>query len=237
MKNKEELIRQSPYPIGMRVFVEPVRPFCTGGDATIEEIDVRYDNMTGEPFRVYKINDRWWDERGGCYSQPEFMYDVIYNYYQNKDDKEEELKEKIISIEKGGTEFDGMEYNNTLMEYSNLIKTQFKNKIIPYYIWYRVPNFVNDGLGSRAYKTWEDFTSSKNFEFKFNFPNIKEIEIYETSEDSYLGDYVIRSINKKEDDSEYKTNICFIKGELPLPKEELYNKLIKIKQKQNENSI
>jgi hypothetical protein len=142
--------------------------------------------------------------------------------------KEEELKEKIISIEKGGTEFDGMEYNNTLMEYSNLIKTQFKNKTIPYYIWYRVPNFVNDGLGSRAYKTWEDFTSSKNFEFKFNFPNIKEIEIYETTEGDFgkhFGDYIIRSINKKEDGSEYKTNICFIKGELPLPKEELYNKL------------
>ena len=82
--SREELIKQSPYPIGMRVFVEPVRPFCTGGDATIEEIDVRYDNMTGEPFRVYKINDRWWDERGGCYSQPEFMYDVIYNYYQKE---------------------------------------------------------------------------------------------------------------------------------------------------------
>lgn len=80
--SKEELIENAPYKIGRKVMLEPVRSFCTGGPSTITDIDIRYDEMTGEPFRVYKISDKWWTELGGCHSFPEFMYDIDFNYFE-----------------------------------------------------------------------------------------------------------------------------------------------------------
>ena len=79
---KEELIENAPYKIGRKVMVEAERPFCSGGPSVITDIDIRYNEITGEPFRVYKIDGKLWDENGGCYSNPQFMYYVDFKYYE-----------------------------------------------------------------------------------------------------------------------------------------------------------
>ena len=66
------------YETGRKVMVEPIRPFCTGGPSTITETSVRYNKITGKPFNVYKIDDKWWDEEGYCYDEPELMYYIDF---------------------------------------------------------------------------------------------------------------------------------------------------------------
>lgn len=94
----------SKYGIGHKVYVEPDRPFCTGGYSVINDVGVRYNEITGEPFHIYKVDDRWWKENGACYSEPNFMYTVIYDIPQDTnidglDERDNEMKKILFSEE------------------------------------------------------------------------------------------------------------------------------------------
>jgi len=90
----------SKYGIGHKVYVDGLTSLASGGGYdVITDVDIRYDQLTGEPFHIYKVGDRWWDEDGGCYSQPNYMYEVYYNIPQDTkidglDERENEMKQK-----------------------------------------------------------------------------------------------------------------------------------------------
>lgn len=45
------------------------------GWSFISEIETRYDEKTGEPFEILKVEDDWYDERdGSCHSNKKSMY-------------------------------------------------------------------------------------------------------------------------------------------------------------------
>ncbi len=66
------------YKVGETVIVEGWRSFQTGGESEIREVEWRYDDKTGDKFPTYKVDDEWYDGRnGGCYSNPDYMWDII----------------------------------------------------------------------------------------------------------------------------------------------------------------
>jgi hypothetical protein len=76
----------SKYKIGHPVYIEGVTSMANGGGKSkIDSVDVKYDPDTGEPFNIYLIDGKWWTEKdgyGGCYDNPNYMYDVDYNYFE-----------------------------------------------------------------------------------------------------------------------------------------------------------
>lgn len=75
---------ESTYKVGHEVYIEGVTSMAGGGitESVIDEVDVKYNEDTGEPFHIYKIEDRWWTDgghgAGGPYKS-NYMYDVIYD--------------------------------------------------------------------------------------------------------------------------------------------------------------
>ena len=50
------------------------------GKEEIKAIDYRFDEITGEKFPIFKINNDWFDGRdGSCYSNKNLMYYIDFN--------------------------------------------------------------------------------------------------------------------------------------------------------------
>lgn len=79
------MIKEAKYKKGRKVYVDCDTGMGTGGPSKISEVGVRYDKMTGEKYFVYLIDKRWWNENGGCDSNPAFMYSVDYDYFERKE--------------------------------------------------------------------------------------------------------------------------------------------------------
>ena len=90
------IIGPAKYKAGHKVMVEADRPFCTGGPSVIKQVGIRYNELTGDGFHVYEIDDKWWDEKGACYSHPEYMYTVIYDIPQ--DTEVSDLENEMLRI-------------------------------------------------------------------------------------------------------------------------------------------
>jgi hypothetical protein len=76
---------ESTYKIGHEVYIEGCGIGMASGhisDHVIDDVDVKYNEDTGEPFHIYKIDGRWWTDgghgAGGPYKS-NYMYDVIYD--------------------------------------------------------------------------------------------------------------------------------------------------------------
>jgi hypothetical protein len=70
--------------IGDKVYVDGYTSMAqqNSREDTIEDIGIRYDEVTGEKFDIYKVSGDWYDSRDGrCYSNKNSMYyiDVIEN--------------------------------------------------------------------------------------------------------------------------------------------------------------
>jgi hypothetical protein len=63
--------------VGDKVYVDGYTSMAqqNSGEDTIKEIGVRYDEVTGEKFDIYKVGGSWYDSRdGGCHSNKNSMY-------------------------------------------------------------------------------------------------------------------------------------------------------------------
>lgn len=99
----------SKYGIGHKVSISGDYGMAAQGSHydVITDVDIRYDQLTGEPFHIYKVGDRWWTENdgvGGDYSNPHYMYDVYYDIPQDTkidglDERENEMKQILFSDE------------------------------------------------------------------------------------------------------------------------------------------
>lgn len=78
--------------IGSKVYIDGYTSMAqqNARESKIEKIETRYDELTGEPFEVYLVDDEWYDSRdGGCYSNKNSMYyiefDEVADYLQSKE--------------------------------------------------------------------------------------------------------------------------------------------------------
>jgi hypothetical protein len=63
--------------IGDKVYVDGYTSMAqqNSGEYTIEDIGIRYDEVTGEKFNIYKVSGDWYDSRdGNCWSNKNSMY-------------------------------------------------------------------------------------------------------------------------------------------------------------------
>ena len=63
--------------VGDKVYIDGYTSMAqqNSGEETIKDIDIRYDEVTGEKFDIYKVGGDWYDSRdGGCYSNKNSMY-------------------------------------------------------------------------------------------------------------------------------------------------------------------
>jgi hypothetical protein len=97
--------KKSKYGVGHKVYIDGLTSLASGGGYDIiKEVGVRYNTMTGDPFHIYKIGDKWWDEDGCCHSNPKYMYEVHYDVSQDVvvegiDEEENEIRKILYSEE------------------------------------------------------------------------------------------------------------------------------------------
>jgi hypothetical protein len=63
--------------VGDKVYIDGYTSMAqqNSGEETIKDIDIRYDEVTGEKFNIYKVGGDWYDSRdGSCYSNKNSMY-------------------------------------------------------------------------------------------------------------------------------------------------------------------
>lgn len=73
------------YEIGHKVIVQGVDGTMSGGrfhESEITGVRKKYNEDTGEPFFIYEVDKRWWEDgghgAGGPYKS-NYMYDVVYD--------------------------------------------------------------------------------------------------------------------------------------------------------------
>jgi hypothetical protein len=70
-------MKKKLYKTGETVYVEGYTSMASsgGGKSEIREVEWRFDEITGERFPIYKVDNEWYDGRNGaCHSNPMFMY-------------------------------------------------------------------------------------------------------------------------------------------------------------------
>ncbi len=76
-------MKEPNYSIGHKVYIDGVTSMAAySHESVIDDIDIKWNEDTGEPFHIYKIDDRWWTDSGHGAGGPyksNFMYDVIYD--------------------------------------------------------------------------------------------------------------------------------------------------------------
>lgn len=63
--------------VGDKVYVDGYTSMAqqNSGEETIEKIEPRFDEITGEKYEIYKVGGAWYDSRDGyCYSNKNSMY-------------------------------------------------------------------------------------------------------------------------------------------------------------------
>lgn len=81
------------YKVGRKVYMDGLTSMAQyGGILEITEIDHRFNEMTGKKYFIYKIGSYWWDEDGGCYSNPNLMYEIDYSFPEWSENCEEDDK-------------------------------------------------------------------------------------------------------------------------------------------------
>ena len=98
------------YKKGHKVYVDGITSLASGGGPTyIDDIDVRYDPITGIPFHIYLIDEKWWTELdgyGSCYDNPKYMYEVSFDYFSKKP---KDVKAVLLVINNNPIPSDGIE--------------------------------------------------------------------------------------------------------------------------------